>query len=109
MKAKTACAGREALSVAGGREVDLRGRKGEKCFVRRREPRVLILKVSRAWAWEICEGDFSGCRMPGMQKARWRWVLLKRVAQWEAAAEMVLSSFEGGVGMLVEEWWWGGL
>lgn len=48
ISAKTAWAGREGLEVGGERVVDLRGRKGEKCFVRRRGPRVLILKVSRA-------------------------------------------------------------
>lgn len=31
-----------------------------------------------------------------MQKARCRWLDSKRVAQWAAEAEMVLSSFRGG-------------
>ena len=65
-----------------------------KCLARSKGPRLLILKVSRALTGSICEGDFSGWRMPGMQKARRRWFLEagKREEQWEAAVEMVDSS-----------------
>lgn len=53
---------------------------------------MLVLKVARAWAWEMAEGDFSGWRMPGMQKARRRGVSGNRDLQWEAAAAIVSSS-----------------
>ena len=53
MRATTAWGGRDGLELAGGRVVDLRGRRGEKCLVRRRGPRVLIWKVERACACEI--------------------------------------------------------
>lgn len=119
IRARTAGAGREGWDGGGG--VDLRGRRGVKCLVRRRGPRVLVRKVERAAGAEIWEGDFSGCcrggvgldcgggflgcwmgwvggaltRMPGRRKARRREVSEKRDLQWAAAAEMVDSSGGG--------------
>lgn len=69
IRARTAEAGRSEID---SRVVERRGRRGEKCFERRRGPRVLISKVETALAWSIWEGDFSGCSMPGIQKARRR-------------------------------------
>lgn len=57
IRARTAEAGRCGM---GSRVVERRGRRGEKCFERRRGPSVLIWKVERALAWSIWEGDFSG-------------------------------------------------
>lgn len=68
----------EVVVVVGegkeGRGVDLRGRKGKRCFMSRRGPRVLTAKVERVVSGEIWEGERSGGkgRMPGTRKPRWR-------------------------------------
>lgn len=89
MSAKTAAMGRLAEGVT---ELLRLGRRGEKCLSRRRGPSVLIWKVESASSYEIAAGDFSGCRMPGMQKASRKGVVGKRVLQCAAAAEIVDSS-----------------
>ena len=73
---------------------DFRARKGVKCLVRRRGPRVLVRNVERASVAEIWEGDLSGWRIPGRRKARRRWCVVggKRLLQCEEAVEMVDSS-----------------
>jgi len=78
--------------VKGGE--DFRGRKGEKCFIIRRGPMVFTRKVCRIFASSSWEGDFSGWRMPGRMKARWRWDEGggKRWWQRRAAAAIVDSS-----------------
>lgn len=86
-----------------GKGVDFLGRKGEKCLIRRSGPMVLIWKVERASAWEMAEGDFSGCRIPGMQNARRSGVLGKRDLQWAAATEIVSSSVVGEVSLVFLE------
>lgn len=68
------------------------GRSGEKCLSRRSGPSVLIWKVESASSYEIAPGDFSGCRIPGMQKASRRGLVGKRVLQCAAAAKIVDSS-----------------
>ena len=54
----------------GLRGVLWRGRKGVKCFVRRRGERRFRERVCRAEACVIDWGDFSGVRRPGRRKAR---------------------------------------
>ena len=70
------------------------GRKGVKCLVRRRGPMVLTANVSSIWECSSWAGDFSGWRMPGREKARWRWWDEggKRDSAFEAALEMESSS-----------------
>ena len=93
IRANTANGGR----FREGERVVLRcGRRGEKCLSRRRGPIVLIWNVERASSREIAEGDFSGWRMPGMQKASRKEAVLKRFLQCDAAAAIVSSSLERG-------------
>lgn len=89
MRAKTADLGKASSNSRG---VLLRGSKEVKCFDSKRGPRVLICKLDRASAALIWAGDFSGCKMPGMQKASRRYVSEKRALQCEAAALMLASS-----------------
>jgi hypothetical protein len=56
MLAQTAWAGRP---FSWRRGVWARGSRGEKCFIRRSGPTVLMRKLSRAWRASIWEGDFS--------------------------------------------------
>jgi hypothetical protein len=60
---------------------------------------VLIFNVSSASSALIWEGDFSGYKIPGMQKERRRWWVGggKRVLARAAAVEMLASSAKGGV------------
>jgi hypothetical protein len=44
--------------------------------MRRRGPIVLMRNVSMHFWASILDGDFSGCRMPGMVRARCRWLFL---------------------------------
>ena len=62
----------EASSSGGDRAVFLVGRNFSKCFIMSRGPRVLVRYVRRALSASTWAGDFSGNRMPGMQKPRWR-------------------------------------
>lgn len=89
ISARTAEAGTLSRGETG---VDFFGRKGVKCFASNKGPRLLTWKVSSALAWSIWDGDFSGCSRPGMQKARRRYPLEKREAQYDAAEAIVDSS-----------------
>jgi hypothetical protein len=75
------------------------GRKGEKCLSISIGPRVFVRKVRRASSAFIWAGDFSGYRMPGTMKARWRWceVGAKACLHASAASAMVDSSVGGSV------------
>lgn len=71
---------------------DLVGRKGVRCFIRRRGPRALTWKLWRALEADIWEGDFSTCRMPGRVSARRREVLGKVSRRWDAMEDRDDSS-----------------
>lgn len=55
---------------------------------------MFVWKVRRASEALICEGDFSGYKIPGMAKARWRWWedFGNAEEQWEDADSMEDSS-----------------
>ena len=72
--------------------LDLVGRKGVKCFMRRSGPIVLMAKVRVSCSCSSCEGDFSGYRIPGMAKARWRWLELVNMDFASSAARWMLVS-----------------
>lgn len=98
MDAHTAWRGRlvrSAASVDDAGAKDFLGSIGEKCFIRRSGPKVLIWKVRRASPAFTCVGDFSGCRMPGVTRARCSGeVLGSKRALASLAAEAIESSSE---------------
>jgi hypothetical protein len=56
-------------SELGSGDADFLGRKGEKCLSINMGPSVLVRKVSRASSALICDGAFSGNKIPGTMNA----------------------------------------
>lgn len=79
------------------RMVRFPGKNGEKCLNTSRGPMVLTANVWVRWACSSCEGDFSGYRIPGMQKARRRWLAGDGKSDLACVAEEAIVASSWGV------------
>ena len=79
-------------SELGSGDADFLGRKGEKCLSINIGPNVLVRKVNRASSALICDGAFSGKRMPGTMNASCRGEAEGKCFLHSAAASAMVDS-----------------